>query len=200
MSKIRSKATGAQETGTGVAHTLFFCPSETQPELVTVHHSRYPREAPPLITIMISDGMSMSSTEPDYRFFQNGQLIGQAGCSSCSSKVTMSLRGRPIQMKQSEISGNCSLDVPPFPPLKWKVNQLTGGSLQLCDECGAKLAKIGKSSALNGADAGQKLEIFVPCDDFFVDVCVVSGYAAWVLNRTTNKVVKEVVQALAGAS
>lgn len=198
MSKLRSKATGEQEPGNVPTHTLFFCPSDLG-EHITVHHSSFPQEAPPLFTIQMADGMSLSSNEPDYRFFQNGHFMGDARCSLSSSKVHMTLRGKPILMKQSELSGNFSLDVQPLPSLKWKVNQVTGGSLTLCDEHGAKLAKIGKTSMMNGADAGQKLEIFVPADDFFVDLCVVSGYAAWIINRTNNKVVKEVVQALAGS-
>ena len=140
----------------------------------------------------------MGSKEPDYLFFQNGQFMGQADFSLSSTKINMMLRGRPIQMKQSNVSGNFSLDVPSMPLLRWKVNQLTGGSLQLFDESGVKLAKIGKSSTLGGSDAGQKMEMFVLADDFFVDLCVISGFAAWTLNRTTNKVVGEVVQAMAG--
>jgi hypothetical protein len=198
LSKVRSKATGTEQSG-APTHTIYFCPSEAHLDLVNVHHSSHPEHAPPIITIKGADGMCMSEG-PDCRFFQGGQLMGEAGFSLSSTKINMSLRGRPFQMKQSQASGNFSLEVSPLPPLKWKVNQLTGGSLQLCDDAGAKLAKIGKSSTLGGADAGQKLEIFVPCDEFFVDLCIVSGYAAWILNRTTNQVVKEVVKAVAGAS
>jgi hypothetical protein len=198
ISKVRSKATGSEEPGAAPTHTLFFCPSDIDLGLITVHHSSYPRDAPPLFTIKATDGMSMSLEESDYLFFQNGQFMGQADFSLNSTKINMSLRGRPIQMKQSNISGNFSLDVPPLSLLKWKVNQLTGGSLQLFDESGVKLAKIGKSSTLGGSDAGQKLEVFIPADEFFVDLCMISGFAAWTLNRTTNKVVKEVVQAMPG--
>ena len=196
LSKVRSRATGAAQSG-APTHTIFFCPSEAHLDLVNVHHGSHPEYAPPIVTIKGADGMSEG---PDYRFFQGGQLMGEAGFSLSSTRMNMSLRGRPFQMRQSQTSGNFSLDVPPLSPLKWKVNQLTGGSLQLCDHAGGKLAKIGKSSTLGGADAGQKLEIFVPCDEFFVDLCIISGYAAWVLNRTTNKVVKEAVSAMVGAA
>ena len=198
VSKIRSKATGEHEAGHAPTHTIFFCPSDLG-DHIKVHHASNPKEAPPIFDIQMSDGMSCSSKEPDYRFLQNGHLMADARCSLSSSKVKMTLRGMPIEMKQSELSGNFSLNVHPLPALKWKVNQVTGGSLTLCDESGDKLAKIGKTSTMNGADAGQKLEIFVAADDFFVDLCVVSGYAAWIINRTNNKVIKEVVQALAGS-
>jgi hypothetical protein len=201
VSKIRSKATGGHEPGQAPTHTIFFCPSELG-DRITVRHASNPKDAPPIFDIQMSDGMYMScgSKEPDYRFFQNGHLMADARCSMSSSKVKMTLRGIPIEMKQSELSGNFSVNAHPLPALKWKVNQVTGGSLTLCDESGVKLAKIGKSSRVNGADAGQKLEIFVPADDFFVELCVVSGYAAWIINRVNNKVIKEVVKAVAGAS
>ena len=198
ISKIRSTATGVEAPGTAPTHTLFFRPSAADSMLVTVHHSSYAQDALPLFTVKASEGVSMSKSAPDHSFSQNDQVMGETHFSMMTSKVHLSVRGRRIEMKQSSVSGNFSMDVSPLPKLKWKVNQMTGSSLQLVDEAGAKLAKIGKSSSLGGADAGQKLEIFVPCDEFFVDLCVISGYAVWILNKTTNEVVKQVVDAAAG--
>ena len=87
-----------------------------------------------------------------------------------------------METKQSSTSGSFRLDCPPMQDFKWKVNQLTGSSLELCDPFGQRLARI-KKSGLLGSDGGQKLEIFNPCDNYFVDMAVLSGYAAWVLNN-----------------
>lgn len=199
ISRLLTKATGGEQQDGGPTHTILFCTSETELDLVTVHHSSHPKNAPPIFTIKMSESMGLSSKSPDYLFLQQGQVMGEAGISSSLSKVKLSLRGRPIQMKTSQISGNFSLEVPPLPPMKWKPNKLTMGSLELCDESGKKLAKIKKSSLIGGGDAGQTLEIYVPCDDFFVDLCVVSGFAAWTLNRTNKKIIEEVLTGGGGA-
>ena len=81
--------------------------------------------------------------------------------------------------------------------MKWQVSQLTGSSLTLCDASGMPLAKI-KSLRMFSSNEEQALEIFVPCDNYFVDLVLLSGYAAWLMTKCTNEVIGEVVQAVAG--
>ena len=81
--------------------------------------------------------------------------------------------------------------------LRWKVDQLTGRSLQLSDDTGKKLARL-KSGGLLGSD--EKLEILVACQDSFVDLVVLSGIAAKTITNMWNEAIAEGVGAVAGAA
>lgn len=81
--------------------------------------------------------------------------------------------------------------------LKWHVNKLTGSPLELRDGSGDMLAQF-KSAGFPGSGE-KKLEILVPCDDFFVELVVLSGTAAKALAKAEIDTASEVVQAVAGA-
>lgn len=95
-------------------------------------------------------------------------------------------------MKTSSLSGNHTLDFPAFGRLKWVVSQLGGSSLELRDEAGASLAKYGSVSFMGD----KKLEIFVPGDEDFVGLVVLSAMTCVALNKMERKVATEVAGAV----
>ena len=161
-SKLRSESAGITPHEQSPVHTLTICSSPTSP-IITIDHANHPANAPPLFSIKLSDGMSMSR-EPDMILSKDGHIIGDASTSLSSSNIKVTLRGHQMEMKQSFSSGDYKLRAPPMQDFKWKSNNLTGSSLELCDPSGHKLARIKKSVQ---ADE-QKMEIFVTCDDYFM--------------------------------
>jgi hypothetical protein len=121
-----------------------------------------------------------------------GNIIGTAALSSMSSTSELSLRGRPMKMKASQLSGNYTVECPPMGRLKWKVDQLTAKSMELVDESGWTLAK------LRPTGKEKVLEILVPCDDFFVELVLLSGMAAKAGTKGQMEIASEIIQGIVG--
>ncbi len=108
----------------------------------------------------------------------------------------MSLRGQPMRMKMSQLSGNFTLECPSIGRLKWHVNKLTGSPLELRDDSGITLAQF-KSAGFPGSGE-KKLEILVACDDFFVDLVLLSVMIAKAMAEAMLKAASEVAEAAGG--
>jgi hypothetical protein len=119
-------------------------------------------------------------------------IIGDARLPSFSSKIQLALHGQPINMRTSQLSGNCTVESPASGQLKWKLDW-TERNLELQDATGKKLAKLrpGKS--------GEKLlEILVPHDSHFFELILLSGWTARVMNKSQNKTTDEILSSVLG--
>lgn len=96
-------------------------------------------------------------------------------------------------MKQSQMSGDFSIESTPMGKLKWGANKMTGTGLELRDSVGNKVAQI-----KSGGKEGKRLEILVPWSEQLVDLVVLSGMAAKAMNKKTMEAMSEVIQAVAG--
>ena len=90
------------------------------------------------------------------------------------------------------MSGNHTVDSPRLGRLKWAVSQFGSSSLELKDDAGTRLAKYGSASFMGD----KQLEIFVPCDDYFIGLVLLSAMACSVLNKIEKKVAVEVLGAV----
>ena len=79
--------------------------------------------------------------------------------------------------------------------MKWKADELTGSTLILRDSAGGKLAKL-KSIGFCGE---RQLEILVPCDEYFIELALLSGIAAKIVKKGTDEAAAEIVSGVAGA-
>jgi hypothetical protein len=169
--------------------------SENNPNLTTVNPANDMKNASPLYSVIISEkakpNVLIYRGDPDAR-----NITGRANFHSMSSTADLALGGHQMSLKMSQTSGNFSLGGAPFGKLKWKVNQLTGGSLELYDSSGVKLALM-KSTGLLGMGV-KKIEILVPCNDLFVDLIVLSGMSAKAYKRAMDDAAAEVIDAIAG--
>lgn len=79
--------------------------------------------------------------------------------------------------------------------MKWR-SGLSGRRIQLSDGSGTKVAKCQVGLPVLGG--ANKLEVLVPCDDFMLDLIVVSGMTAAQMTNMTEEAAGEIVQALVG--
>ena len=68
--------------------------------------------------------------------------------------------------------------------------------MELSDANRTRLARY--KAGLPVVGGGKRLEVLLPCDDFVLDLIVVSGMTAARINKLTDEAVSEVVQALVG--
>jgi hypothetical protein len=94
------------------------------------------------------------------------------------------------------MSGKFSLQCPQIGKLKWKLSQSGGGSMKLVDGSGRNLAQL-KSSGIFGMGE-KKLEIFVPCDGFLIDLMVLSVMVAKLQKKETDEGIGEILGAVLG--
>jgi hypothetical protein len=195
ISRLFSTSSSNPQGAMPPSRVLSLRPSPKDANLTVIHPAGYPADAPPLYSLVTS-----KTTKPNVLFFRGdpdpSSRIGDARFHSLSSTTDMSLRGQPVRMKMSQLSGNFTIECPPMGKLKWHVNQLTGSSLELRDSSGGRLAQL-KSAGFPGSGQ-RKLEILVPCDDFFVDLVLLSGMAAKILTKGVMDAASEVAQAVAG--
>jgi hypothetical protein len=133
------------------------------------------------------------------RLFANGTrqiLIGAATLPSLSTSINISLGNFSFGLKQNQFTGDSySFTCPPLPKMKWRAG-LSGSSMELSDANRTRLAKY--KAGLPVVGGGKRLEVLLPCDDFILDLIVVSGMTAAHMNKMTEEAVGEVVQAMAG--
>ncbi|KAH7121895.1 hypothetical protein B0J13DRAFT_159584 [Dactylonectria estremocensis] len=163
-------------------------------KLLVVHPAGYAKDAYPLYCI------KPSSKKPNV-IVSRGPMspattVGFATLHSFSSKIDASVRGQAIPMKGSAFSDKFTLNVPHLGTFKWK-ESFFSGSLELYDSSGQKLAKLGSAGTFSSE---KKLELMVPCDDFFMDIVVLSGIAARQATKNAEEAVEGAVDAVSAAA
>lgn len=122
--------------------------------------------------------------------------IGHITSNSKSSADELNMRGWAMELKMSQLTGDFSVTGTPMGTLKWKANQLTGGStLTLCDSNGKKLAKTKTTASGIGE---QKIEMLVPYNETVVEIAVVSAYQTKAVTERVISTAMEVIQAVSG--
>ncbi|KAL5358603.1 hypothetical protein BJX96DRAFT_173595 [Aspergillus floccosus] len=139
----------------------------------------YPETSPPAFSVTVS-----KTTKPNVVIYRGAAHasppIGDARFHTFSSTTDVTLRGEPVRMKQSQLSGSFAVETGRWGSFKWHLNQMTGSSLELKDSAGRVMAVL-KSRA--GGFGERKLEILVPCEERFVELIVVTGMVGMVVTR-----------------
>ncbi|KAF2096261.1 hypothetical protein NA57DRAFT_79028 [Rhizodiscina lignyota] len=195
VSRLFSKLSSKEDHSAHASYVLTLRPSPNIPDLTLIQPPGYPPEAPPLCSVISSKkkkNVEIFRGTPD-----PSRVFGDARFHSFSSSIQMTLRGQPIKMKMSSMSSSFNFECHPMGKLKWAASQMSGSeSLALHDHSGNKLARL--KSAKSSGTGEKQLEILVPCDDFFIDLVLLSGMVAMTLTKTNEDSVMEVVQQLAG--
>ncbi|KAM5353535.1 hypothetical protein ACJ41O_000185 [Fusarium nematophilum] len=178
------------------SQALSIRPHPQDDKLILVLPAGSPKEAPPLYSI------SKSSGKPNFVVFRGGyptpeNTIATASMHMSSSTIDLSVHNQPMVVKSSQLSGNWSFDTPHMGMFKWKVNQLTGSGFELHDQSGRKLAKFGSAGITRLTE--KQLQVYVPCDEFFLVTMFLSIISAKELSKIIDEVVGEVVGGVAGA-
>jgi hypothetical protein len=107
--------------------------------------------------------------------------IGKVGCfrlHNTSSRIDIDLHGHAFQIRrQGRWRPKQVIEWPPLGVLEWK-EKARGQELHMIDDTGRTLARCVANSGLVGERTGQ-IDILVPGDDRFVDMCVVTSLARW---------------------
>ncbi|KIW16448.1 hypothetical protein PV08_06501 [Exophiala spinifera] len=175
----------------GQTQVLLLRQSPFDPNLILIHPSGYPVEAPPLYT-------AISSQE---RVSVYRGAINPANLMGVGSRKSISLYGHggcTIAVKTDHLSGDFKLKYPPGGKgsLKWKTDSMSfssSSSLKLVDGSGQKIARLKKHSS------EKRLEIYVPCDEHFLNVVILSGLAVRLGAKKNDRDALEVVQAMSGS-
>ncbi|KAH8878826.1 hypothetical protein GQ53DRAFT_814288 [Thozetella sp. PMI_491] len=163
-------------------------PAPPDPNLVVVQPEGASHEEPPLYCVFYGPG---GKSVIYYGQAGPTSAIGDISVSTMNSSATASLRGQPMKLRQNCLSGDYTIDFPPIPDLKWEVNQLTGHSMNLKDRAGTRLAHYDP-----GWSEKSKLDIVVQCDERLVEAIVISAMALAELNKKSNEMASEVLQAV----
>lgn len=78
--------------------------------------------------------------------------------------------------------------------LKWNAGEIIGSSFSLKDREGMKLALL-RSGGFPGSGE-RKLEVFVTCEKGFLDLIVLSGFAAKAFSKEAGEAASEIIQAV----
>lgn len=105
------------------------------------------------------------------------------------------LYGQSMNMRFSQISGNCTLEPPAMGRMKWKLDMLTGRKIELHDGTGSKLAKLRPE----GKSGEKVLEILVPHDTRFLELVLLSGLTVKTMNSSMTEATGEILGAVLGA-
>jgi hypothetical protein len=104
--------------------------------------------------------------------------VGSFQINALSFKIDIELHGQHSQLKRGGKWRNKHVfEWPPIGTLHWKERE-RGKELQLVDEDGRTLVRCVSDKAFFFEQAGR-IEILVPGDDSFVDMCVVTSLAKW---------------------
>lgn len=167
------------------------------PNKIAVHAAGDPIDAPPLYSV------SVSKKDPPKVVVFNGwggtpaDIIGDATFSESllSSSSYLKYRGWTMKMKESFLGGEFSLDRTPIGPMKWKADLLSTSTMKLCGRAGKKLAKVEKP----GSPGEKKLHII--SDDLdFLELVILTYFAALTLNKTFLETCDEVIEGVFGFS
>ncbi|KAK0104371.1 hypothetical protein ONS95_004667 [Cadophora gregata] len=194
MSKYISRLLSSSSNGPPATSTFSIRPSPHLPSHIVVHPLGYPADVPPIFTIVTS------KSKPNVSVFRGHPIpenrIGDAIMHTFSSTINLNHRGQTATLREGSLSGNFTL-VSPAGKFKWTVNQITGSGWELKDAAVMKLASM-RSAGFPGSGE-RKLELFVPCDDLFLELIVLSAITAKTSQKDTVEAVGEVVGAVVGA-
>ncbi|KAF4995400.1 hypothetical protein FGRMN_5184 [Fusarium graminum] len=153
-----------------------------------------PKEAPPLYTIQKRPGSSSLTLHHGYPTPNN--TMGTATMHLSTSTIDLSVYNQFMVIKNSSMTGSWSIQTN-MGKFKWKVNQFMGTGFELYDQMGSKVAKYGSAGL---ARFGEKqMNIYIPGDEFFTIIVLLSAVASKELAKIINEVVGEVAGAVAGA-
>lgn len=105
--------------------------------------------------------------------------IGSFKTHALSSHIEVNLHGHTSQIRRGgkwHIARH-TFEWPPIANLEWKKDE-SGREMHIIDEGGRILARCLSSYSYVGEYTGR-LEVLVPGDDNFVDMCVVASLAKW---------------------
>ncbi|KAM0218165.1 hypothetical protein ACHAPQ_007681 [Fusarium lateritium] len=153
-----------------------------------------PKDTPPLYTIYkrpssSSFVMHRGQPAPD-------NIIAMATMHLSTSKIDLSVHNQPMVIKYSSMTGSWSFQTH-MGKFKWKVNQLTGTGFELYDQMGNKVAKYGSAGLTRFTE--KQMSIYVPGDEFFTIMVVLSAVSSKALAKIIDEVIGEVAGAVAGA-
>lgn len=173
-----------------------FCirPAPWDSKRILVHPAGYPIEAPPVLSLVTS------GTSPNVvlsRGWGGGpyDVIGTAKLPNMFSSTShLTLRGQPLDMRMSSMSGSFSLESGSIGRLKWKTDGLSGKTLELWDQSGTRIAEFGS----RGHFKGEKYIDMVPGDEYFVELVLLSGMTVRAVNKTIDEAAMEAVGSVVG--
>ena len=198
ISQLISGRSSSQSGATPSVLAFLIRSSSRDPGLTTLHAAGYPKDAPPVLSVQ-----STNESKINLLLFKGlpgtSLALGDTSSHHFTSTTDLRVRGQSIRLKKSELTGDFSMTCPPLGKLKWKVSKLTGSPMVLCGTVGDRLAEI-KSTGKFRFRGDKLLEISVPCDEFFVELVVLSAIAAKALSKAENKAAVGVIDALGEAS
>ena len=163
-------------------------------EIMHVRPAGVPNTAPPLYSISYEAAKKSPIT-----LYQGDittrQVLGEARFHTLSSTVDIISRSRTGTMKLDTDSGINAFMCENLGSFGWHMDQMAMQSMELRDERGTRLAtmRLGNmGDGLMDATATVKkdtLDILVPCEDYFMDLVLLSGMVAKTLGE------KQVVEA-----
>lgn len=189
LGSVSGSLSGPNSMSFGPARVLSIRTSKQDGNLILIHPANIPPDAPPQFTVTSSPVVMY------YGHPSNNHVAGTVTSSTWSSTTQLTVRGQPMSMKKSSTTGHntieCSMGM-----FKWKsTSELSGSSISLFDSQGTRLAKL-KTVGLGGE---KQLEVFVNCDDYLLEIMLVSGVAAKKIAKAETEAAIEVLQAVAGA-
>lgn len=177
--------------------TLTFQQSPIQPASSMLVRTR-PGQPTPIFSVTGSDKSIAVSRLPVAHIASLTHSVPIASItfhSFTSTSTDIIFHGQHFKLKPDMITGTSyNFTTPQIGKFKWSSGLSLSGSMVLKDPRGVKLAKL---------KPGKSLEVLVPCDDFILDLIVVSGLAAQKKQHKdaeSASQVADVVGAVAGAS
>ena len=162
---------------------------------ILIHPAGYAIEAPPVLSIVASKEGNPNVVLSRGWGAGPQDVIGTAKLPNMFSSTShLTLRGRPLDMRMSQMSGSFSLDAPSAGRLKWKAGGLSGKTLELRDSAGERVAEFGSKGF-----SGEKYVEMRPGDEYFVELVLLSAMTARMVNRTVSEASSEVVSSVLGA-
>jgi hypothetical protein len=125
-----------------------------------------------------------------------GNIIAMARIHLSTSKIDLSVYNQPMVIKHNSMTGSWSFQTH-MGKFKWKVNPLTGTGFELYDQMGNRVAKYGSAGLTRFPE--KQMSIYVPGDEFFVIMVVLSAVSSKALAKIIDEVVGEVVSGVVGA-
>ncbi|KAJ5179475.1 hypothetical protein N7492_002685 [Penicillium capsulatum] len=170
-------------------------PAPWDSQRLLVHPAGYPIESPPVLSLVASKQANPNVVLS--RGWGGGpfDVIGTAELPSMFGFTShLTLRGEPLNMRMSQMSGSFSLDHKCMGPVKWKTDGISGKTLELRDRSGTRLAKFGSRG-----HSGEKYIEMVAGDECFVELVLLSGMTARAVNKTISEATAEVMSPVVGA-
>ncbi|KAG8676521.1 hypothetical protein FPOAC2_02604 [Fusarium poae] len=174
--------------------SLVVRPHPNDDNLLVITPASSPKDAPPLYTISKRSGNPNFALHRGFPAPEN--TIAVASMHISTSTVDLSVHNQPMVIKNSSMTGSWSFDTH-MGKFKWKANQYTGTGFELYDRQGNKVAKYGNAGLMSFGE--KQLSIYVPGDEFFTAMVLLSAVASKELARVIDEVVGEVASAVLGA-